>query len=380
MFEMKAVGNRIRELRMQRGLTQNAFADALNVSFQAVSNWERGIAAPELEHLIHMAEYFGVLVDDILRPKKTDLFLGVDGGGTKTEFALVSSDGYVLKRVTKGGCNPNSIGYAKMAALLVDTTGDLLGEFPSITSVFCGIAGITTGDHAKQLYTAFKKRYPQLHVQIQSDSFNLFALDEAADMAMISGTGSVVFVKKGDAYVRLGGWGYLLDGAGSAFGIGQDALCEALREEDMLESPSLLCRMLRQRLGSATVWAHTHTIYQEGSPYIAALASVVFEAYRAGDEKAIRIIDRNAKALAELLNAGVALHGARPIAIASGGIFEHYKDIMAAHIAKYSCVKLHTSDLPPIYGACKKACALAGTEIPDAFYDHFKKSYGGITP
>ena len=149
MLDIKILGNRIKELRKQRGVTQNAFAEALHVSFQAVSNWERGIAPPELENLIHIAAYFGVLVDDLLRPQNDDLFLGIDGGGTKTEFVLVSADGYVQKRLVKSGCNPNDIGYSKMVSLILDGIGGILKEYQSIKSIFCGIAGISTSDYAQ---------------------------------------------------------------------------------------------------------------------------------------------------------------------------------------------------------------------------------------
>ena len=378
MLDIDILGNRIKELRKQRGLTQNDFAEALHVSFQAVSNWERGIAPPELENLINIATYFGVLVDDLLRPKNEELFLGVDGGGTKTEFLLVSSDGYVQKRLVKSGCNPNDIGYSKMFSLILDGIGDFLKEFQSIKAIFCGIAGISTGDYAKRLHDELKKRYPQINMQIKNDSFNLFALDERADMAVISGTGSVVFVKDKDSYKRIGGWGYLLDGAGSAYDIGRDALKAALHEEDMQKQPSLLRRMLYKKLNTGTVWEHINTVYNEGKPYIAGIASVVFEAYQQGDETAKEIIDRNAKALAELLNAGVKLYGANPLAIASGGLFEHYGDIMTAHIEKYSNVDLKINELPPIYGACRSACLMERCTLVDEFYENFKKTYGGI--
>lgn len=378
MLDINLLGNRIRELRKQRGLTQNAFAAELNVSFQAVSNWERGIAPPELENLINIATYFGVLTDDLLRPQCDDLFLGIDGGGTKTEFLLVSADGYVQKRLVKGGCNPNDIGYAKMIPLLLDGIGMFLKEYPSIKAVFCGIAGISTGDYAKRLHDELKKRYPKINVQVKNDSFNLFALHDEADMAVISGTGSVVFVKDGDIYKRIGGWGYLLDGAGSAYDIGRDALREALRQEDMKESPSMMSRMLYKKLNTDTVWNHINTVYNEGKPYIAGLASVVFESYRQGDSQAWEIIDRNARALAELINTGVRLYGAKPLAIASGGLFEHYGDIMTEHIGKYSNVTLKTSELPPIYGACRSACLMEGCKTNDEFYKNFKKTYGGI--
>jgi N-acetylglucosamine kinase-like BadF-type ATPase len=118
-----------------------------------------------------------------------------------------------------------------MISLLLDGIGDVLKEFQSIKSVFCGIAGISTGDYAKRLHDELKKRYPKINIQVKNDAFNLLALDEEADMAVISGTGSVVFVKDGSSYKRLGGWGYLLDSAGSAYDIGRDALREALHQE-----------------------------------------------------------------------------------------------------------------------------------------------------
>ena len=378
MLDINILGNRIKELRKQRGLTQSAFADELHVSFQAVSNWERGIAPPELENLINIATYFAVSVDDLLSHRSDDLFLGIDGGGTKTEFVLVNAEGYVQKRLVKGGCNPNDIGYSKMVSMLFDSIGDILLEFQSINAVFCGIAGISVGNYAKRLYDEFKKRYPQINVRIKNDSFNLFALEEKAEMAVISGTGSVVFAKDGDSYKRLGGWGYLLDSAGSAYDIGRDALRVALREEDMKDTPSLISRMLRDKLSTATVWEHINTVYNEGKPYIAGLASVVFEAYRQGDEKAEHIIDQNALALAELLNAGIRLYGANPIAIASGGLFEHYGSIMISHIEKYSTVKLIIKDVPPIFGACKNAYAIDNGKSSCEFYENFKRTYGGM--
>ena len=380
MLDINLLGNRIKELRKQHGLTQTAFAEELHVSFQAVSNWERGIAPPELENLINIATYFGVLVDDLLRPQSDDLFLGIDGGGTKTEFLLVTTDGYVQKRIVKSGCNPNDIGYSKMVSIISDGIRDILKEFQSVKSIFGGIAGISTSDdYSKRLYDELKKRYPQVHIQIKNDAFNLFAIDESADMAIISGTGSVVFIKDKDSYKRLGGWGYLLDGAGSAYDIGRDALREALRQEDMKEGSSLMSRMLYKKLNTDTVWNHINTIYNEGKPYIAGLASVVFEAYRQGDRQAEEIIDRNAKALAELLNAGVRLYGANPLSIASGGLFEHYGDILTEHIEKYSNVNVNISDLPPIYGACRSACLLKEGKLVNNFYENFKKTYRGIS-
>lgn len=44
MFDMVRIGKRIAEFRKQNNMTQLALADAMGISFQAVSNWERGVS------------------------------------------------------------------------------------------------------------------------------------------------------------------------------------------------------------------------------------------------------------------------------------------------------------------------------------------------
>ena len=56
----------IKRLRKQRDLTQEALADFLGVSFQAVSKWERGESYPDIEMLPEIAVHFGVSVDELL--------------------------------------------------------------------------------------------------------------------------------------------------------------------------------------------------------------------------------------------------------------------------------------------------------------------------
>ena len=379
MIDLESMGNRIRELRQKKGLTQSEFADILSVSFQAVSNWERGITPPDIENLMHIASYFGVLVDSLLSTIGEDIYVGIDGGGTKTEIVAVSETGAVIKRIIKPGCNPNDAGYEHTEKLICDGINEIVSEYPSIKSIFGGIAGMTTGNYADRLYSSLKKMFPKVKIQIKTDALNIFGLYDAADMAVISGTGSVVFVKSGNVYKRLGGWGYLFDRAGSAFDIGRDAVCRVLKEEDMQAPYSMLSEMILKRTDSLTMWEHINTLYSKGKPYISELASVVFDAYRAGDKTAIGIVDNNARALGELLNAGVDLYGATPTAIASGGLFEHYGDIMTAHIAKHSDVEVIVGGLPPIYGACRLACAMSSHEAPDNFYETFKKTYGELT-
>ena len=73
MLDVVRLGSRIRTMRKEKGWTQAAFAEALHVSFQAVSGWERGVAPPDLDNLLRIADLFGILLDDLLRPQSAPL-------------------------------------------------------------------------------------------------------------------------------------------------------------------------------------------------------------------------------------------------------------------------------------------------------------------
>lgn len=59
------IGNQIRQLRQRRGITQEALAEHLRVTPQAVSKWERGAATPDITLLPEISAYFGVTIDEL---------------------------------------------------------------------------------------------------------------------------------------------------------------------------------------------------------------------------------------------------------------------------------------------------------------------------
>ena len=62
---MVRLGERIRELRLRDGRTQEALANALGMTAQAVSRWEKGICYPDMEMIPSIANYFGVSIDEL---------------------------------------------------------------------------------------------------------------------------------------------------------------------------------------------------------------------------------------------------------------------------------------------------------------------------
>lgn len=59
------IGNKIKQLRKQRGITQEELANNIGVSFQAVSKWENGIALPDITLVPTLANYFSVSMDEL---------------------------------------------------------------------------------------------------------------------------------------------------------------------------------------------------------------------------------------------------------------------------------------------------------------------------
>ena len=69
MFDMKKIGKKISALRKEGNMTQMELADRMGISFQAVSNWERGNSMPDISKLPELAEIFGTTVDELLGEK-----------------------------------------------------------------------------------------------------------------------------------------------------------------------------------------------------------------------------------------------------------------------------------------------------------------------
>lgn len=63
---MLKIGEKIKELRKAQDITQEKLSDYLNISYQAVSKWENGLALPDITLLPKLANFFGVSTDELL--------------------------------------------------------------------------------------------------------------------------------------------------------------------------------------------------------------------------------------------------------------------------------------------------------------------------
>lgn len=66
MFDTMAIAKRIKQARIDQNMTQLQLADAMGVSYQAVSNWERGNSMPDISKLSDLCSTLHLTVDELL--------------------------------------------------------------------------------------------------------------------------------------------------------------------------------------------------------------------------------------------------------------------------------------------------------------------------
>lgn len=196
------------------------------------------------------------------------------------------------------------------------------------------------------------------------------AFPRSGGILLISGTGCIAIGRDdGDREHRCGGWGWLLDGHGSAMDIGRDALMLSVRMADGRNEDSHLRQRIWDALGISSAQALKARVVHAnfGPASFAALAPCVNELALAGDADAQRIIQACAQELVSLVS-GVArnLRLTSPRVAAVGGAIENltalrssFQEILATRLPQSRLVK-------PDHDACQGALLMAATSIANA--------------
>lgn len=102
------IGEKIIQLRMSKGISQEQLAEHLNVSRQSVSKWEMGQAAPQIDKIVQLSELFNVSCDELLKEdvtilgssakQKRNKYFGTDGFRGEANVTLTSTHAYKIGR------------------------------------------------------------------------------------------------------------------------------------------------------------------------------------------------------------------------------------------------------------------------------------------
>ena len=298
-----------------------------------------------------------------MNSKKTEYLLGIDGGGTKTEFLLTDINGNEIRRLILGCSNPVNVGIEKTKALLRDGISDIAdGLDMNSISAYAGIAGAKTADNEKQIYN-FLSEFGFAFFSCGSDIELALemCLGDGDGTAVIMGTGIVAFSRNVECLYRTGGRGYMIDKGGSGFHFGSAVLHEAFCAMDGREGSEIILSLVEKQLG-CSLEEGSDDIYKGGASYIASFAPVIFKAFALEDKRAAEIIDDNAKEVASVIKGALKISGnAEKKVVICGGLSKQ-REILSPFIKKYldADVRLEFNCEPMINAAITKAKRLLG--------------------
>ena len=261
----------------------------------------------------------------------TPLYLGIDGGGSKTLAVIVDATGHERGRGVAGSSNHEVVGIEQAVTAIhhaAERAALAAGIALPVASAWLGLSGV---DHPGDC-ERFQPRVSSLarHVRISNDAeLALSALPRQVGVALISGTGSIALGRDAAGrVVRVGGWGHVFGDEGSGYAIGRAGLQAAARASDGRgPSTALLERILAAWELDAPESLLTRVYQPFDKTAIAALAPLVLALAAEGDEMAQRIEANAARELA--LAAATVAHkldfppGPLPLACAGGMLVHH---------------------------------------------------------
>ena len=304
------------------------------------------------------------------------LLAGFDAGQTHTRCRLSDLQGRVLAEGEGSGVSHlhSATGPEKFQAALASSLAaarqgldpELRQHQPPLAAAAIGASGIEQHSPSQALGTRLAQELLGIEaVLVGGDESTALAgaFGGGAGIVLISGTGSICVGRNGQGQLhRCGGWGWLLDGGGSAMDIGRDGLALSLRMADGRLRETPLKALLWQALGVQ----HSHQLKalvvdpNFGAAGFARLAPLVSAQAAGGDPQALAIIERAGEELAMLVE-GVAkgLGLEQPPLCCLGGAITHLAPLQRSFQRVLAERLPGTIPQAPLGDACSGALALA---------------------
>lgn len=322
------------------------------------------------------------------------MFLGVDGGGTKTAFCLVTADGEVTAQVQAPSTDYFSVGIELVGRVLRDGITAVCAEAgitaAEIRHAFFGLPtyGEASGD-VPTLNAAARDALGHDRYACGNDVVCGWAgsLGGADGINIVSGTGSIAYGENEGRATRAGGWGELFSDEGSAYWIGIRGLGRFSKMSDGRIAPGPLYGLIQEHLGldeDLDVIDIVLNRWQGSRGKIAALCPVVVTAAEQGDRHASDILAEAARELADIVDAArvrLGFEHGHPVPVSySGGVFRSGPLILDAFRrelkARYPAYELRDPLYPPHIGAAIYAAKLSDGPLSDAALQRLQRAPG----
>ena len=313
------------------------------------------------------------------------LFLGVDGGGTKTEFVLIDSLGHVRGHHQAGSSYYLQTGFTGLHRVLQEGVMAALAQAQAtpgdITYAFFGLPAYGEDSELESVLdnapfaVLGHRRYTCGNDMVSGWAGSLAAGD---GINIVAGTGSIGYGARGGVNARGGGWGEVFSDEGSAYWIAIQGLNAFTRMSDGRLAIGPLHHIFKSHFDIAADLDICGRLLGGGEPpsrdSLAALSQLVLRAAEAGDHEAVRIFDQAGRELAQIVAAIRTKLGYNTDQLVrlsySGGVFRSGQLILEP-------LQRHLASLPGLYnltepvynpgiGSALYAARLAGEPLDEA--------------
>ena len=260
------------------------------------------------------------------------IFLGIDGGGSKTTCVL-GDDRSILATATTGPSNIVRVGERPAREALQQAIREVCAaaqiEPAQITRACVGLAGADRRDVSEAVQRIVTELVPGT-VEVVGDMAIAFeaAFDSGPGVIVISGTGSIAYGRTVTGQTaRAGGWGFQVSDEGSGQWIGRTAVSSVLRAQDEDEAaPTVLAMGILKTWGLRTLDELIRSANGTPAPDFSDLFLPVLSAADAGDPVARTVLTEagiELARLAKIVIGRIFLEESRVPVAASGGVFQN---------------------------------------------------------
>jgi N-acetylglucosamine kinase-like BadF-type ATPase len=320
------------------------------------------------------------------------VYLGVDGGGTKTAFVLIDGGGTVRATHLAAGSYYLTIGIDALGELLARGVGAVLVKAGlRADDVDFAFFGLPAYGEDSTLIEALE-RQPQRCLpagaflcgndMICGWAGSLLCQD---GISIVAGTGSICYGERAGRIARSGGWGELFSDEGSAYWIAWRGLNLFSRMSDGRAKRGPLYEIVRHSLGiSQDLDLCAHVLSQLGGDRarIAQLSKLVTQAAASGDDQAMDIVRQAATELALMVDATrrqLTFPAGEPVPVSySGGVFDNTGTLLLQHFAaslheQWTAYEVRAPALPPAIGAALYAAKRHGRPLSGAAVERLRQ-------
>lgn len=312
-----------------------------------------------------------------------NVFLGIDGGGTKTKFTLCDEKGAILAVHVQPTSHYLQIGLEGVTRVLAEGLGavcDAGGVVPGdITYAFVGCPGFGDTESATpSILSAVGKALGGIPHSVGNDCESSLAgaLAGKSGISLIAGTGSMGCGRnEAGTVLRCGGWHHAIGSdEGSGYWISWQLLKEFTRQSDGRDEKTPLYEAVKQALDITVDGDVITRVVDEWAmdrTKVAALSRIIAGLYDLGDPHAVRILSEAARELAEMAEAlyrQLSFTGCVPVSY-TGGVFNLGERLLSPlrRMLEERHMALTAPVYPPDIGSLVLAFQHSGTALPEGF-------------